>query len=325
MGRWRNPATGCSVDTQRSMKLRKLASLANLVQQLENIVSPWLGEDSETLEIKRKFKSRPVHIFKMHKIIYTADLHGNKPFYERLAKRAKEIDVKAVVLGGDLCPRTDGDAEENISFQSKFIKEFMIPLLHKLKKDVYLIMGNDDFRINFPLLEKAGKNIHSIHKRSMKIHDKSVAGYSFVNPTPFRLKDWEKPDDEKKEKPKQIFDIVITSAAKEDGTIEQDLQNMKGNSIYVTHAPPFGTKLDAIADEMHVGSKAIKRFIDKEQPLLTLHGHIHESPKISGSWIDKIGKTISINVGSSYPEDKLNCAIIDLDDLDNIKYQELLP
>ena len=56
---------------------------------------------------------------------------------------------------------------------------------------------------------------------------------------------------------------------------------------------------------------------------MALHGHIDESPKMSGSWKDKIGKTICINAGSGYPEDKLNCVIIDLGNLNDIKYFEL--
>ena len=81
--------------------------------------------------------------------------------------------------------------------------------------------------------------------------------------------------------------------------------------------------MDIIADGAHVGSKAVMEFIENKQPPLTLHGHIHESPKMSGSWKDKIGKTICVNVGSSYPEDKLNCVVIDVDDLSDMKYLEL--
>ena len=88
------------------------------------------------------------------------------------------------------------------------------------------------------------------------------------------------------------------------------------------HAPPFGTKLDIITSKEHVGSKAIRNFIEKEQPFLTLHGHIHESPRMSGSYFDKIGSTLCINVGSSYPNNILNCVIVDIETL-NLKYLEL--
>lgn len=242
------------------------------------------------------------------KLIYSADLHGNESFYKRLLKKAEGENVSAVVIGGDLCPKG------GINNQKIFQENFLVPLFKQFKqknkdKEIYLIMGNDDFRVNLQVLQKSDEVgiLKLIHKKSVKLNNKyNIAGYSFVNPTPFRLKDWEK----------------------EDGTIEEDLSQLKKLSnpkktIYVIHAPPFNTKLDIITTGMHVGSKAIRQFIEKEQPLLALHGHIHESPKMSGSWKDKLGKTICINVGSSYPEDKLNCVIIDIDNLNDIKYFEI--
>ena len=272
----------------------------------------------------------------MFKLIYTADLHGNEEFYKRLLKKAEDEDTNAIVIGGDLCPRDGFTLKDKINNQRIFLEKFMIPLFKdfRLKNrnlEIYAIMGNDDFRINLEILENAEKQkiLQSIHKKSIKINNKyNIAGYSFVNPTPFRLKDWEKPDFENDNMPAQLFLEEIRSIAKEDGTIEEDLNYLKNLSnpkktIYVIHAPPFNTRLDIVTTSAHVGSKYIRKFIEKEQPLLTLHGHIHESPKMSGSWKDKIGNTICINVGSSYPEDKLNCVVIDIEDLNKIEYFEL--
>lgn len=270
------------------------------------------------------------------KLIYAADLHGNESFYERLLKKTKDENIDAIVIGGDLCPRAGDTTKEKINNQKFFLEKFIVPLFKKFKqnnknKEIYAIMGNDDFRINLKILENGEKNkiLESINKKSVKLNkDFNIAGYSFVNPTPFRLKDWEKPDFENDKTPQQLFLEEIRSIEKEAGTIEEDLNQLKKLSnpkrtIYVIHAPPFNTNLDTITAGIHVGSKSIRGFIEKEQPLLTLHGHIHESPKISGSWKDKIKKTTCINVGSSFPEDKLNCIVINLDDLNNIKYFEL--
>ena len=272
----------------------------------------------------------------MPKIIYTADLHGNKEFYKRLIDKAEKEKVNAVVIGGDLCGRDGGTMKEKIENQKNFLEDFMIQLFKDFKKknentELYIIMGNDDFRINLEVLENAEKNkiLKSIHKKSVKLNKNlNLAGYSFVNPTPFRLKDWEKPDFESDKMPHQLFSEEIRSIEKENGAIETDLKNLKKlsepkNTIYVIHAPPFNTKLDVITTGIHVGSMAVRQFVEKEQSLLTLHGHIHESPQMSGSWKDKIGKTTCINVGSSYPEDKLNCIVVDTEDLNNIKYFEL--
>ncbi len=272
----------------------------------------------------------------MFKLLYTADLHGNEEFYKRLLKKAEKGNVNAIIIGGDLCDRNGRTITERIHNQRRFLESFMIPSFKQFKqknknKEIYAIMGNDDFRINLEILENAEKEkiLKSIHKKSLKLNKNvKIAGYSFVNPTPFRLKDWEKPDFDVDNMPKQLFFEEIRSIGKEEGTISKDLNQLKKLSepkktIYVIHAPPFNTKLDIIANGTHVGSKAVREFIEKEQPMLTLHGHIHESAKMSGSWRDEIGQTICINVGSSYPEDKLNCVVIDVDDLNNIGYFEL--
>ena len=270
------------------------------------------------------------------KLIYTADLHGNEEFYKRLLKKAEQGNMNAVVIGGDLCGREGNTIKEKIQNQKLFLEKFMIPLFKEFKKknkniEIYVIMGNDDFRANISILENADKNkiLHSIHKKSIKLNKNiNIAGYSFVNPTPFRLKDWEKPDFEGDKIPQQLFAEEIRSVEKEHGTIQEDLNKFKKLSnpkktIYAIHAPPYSTKLDIITTAIHVGSKAVREFIEKEQPLLALHGHIHESPKMSGSWKDRINKTFCINVGSSYPEDKLNCVIINIENLNNIEYFEL--
>jgi Icc-related predicted phosphoesterase len=57
--------------------------------------------------------------------------------------------------------------------------------------------------------------------------------------------------------------------------------------------------LDLIQGGKSAGSHSIKAFIEEHQPLLTLHGHIHESPDLSGAYFDRIGETLSINPGQS--------------------------
>jgi Icc-related predicted phosphoesterase len=49
--------------------------------------------------------------------------------------------------------------------------------------------------------------------------------------------------------------------------------------------------IDNTTLDVHVGSIAIRRFIEKRQPLITLHGHIHESARLTGSWRERLGRT----------------------------------
>jgi hypothetical protein len=96
-------------------------------------------------------------------------------------------------------------------------------------------------------------------------------------------------------------------------------------AIFNLHVPPYDSGLD-IAPQLDedlrpvvtpgigimtipVGSKAVRTLIEKYQPMLGLHGHIHES---RGS--AKIGRTLCINPGSEYGEGILHGVIIDLDE-----------
>jgi len=89
---------------------------------------------------------------------------------------------------------------------------------------------------------------------------------------------------------------------KNEKDIEKDLKKISKKSdpkktIYCFHAPPFNTDLDVTYSGQHVGSEAILNFIKKEQPYLSLHGHIHESPLMTSTIGQIIGKTMCFNPG----------------------------
>jgi Icc-related predicted phosphoesterase len=84
------------------------------------------------------------------------------------------------------------------------------------------------------------------------------------------------------------------------------------NALFLFHTPPHETRLDRAAldgkmidhvpFDLHVGSIAVRRFIEAKQPLVTLHGHIHESTRLTGVWHDRIGRTHSFNAAHEGPE-----------------------
>jgi Icc-related predicted phosphoesterase len=105
--------------------------------------------------------------------------------------------------------------------------------------------------------------------------------------------------------------------------IEKQIKQVKNleNAVFNLHVPPHNSKLDEapLLDENlvpidggrtygPVGSTAVRKAIEEYQPLLGLHGHIHES---KGSV--KIGRTLCLNPGSSYTEGALSGYIINLD------------
>ena len=60
--------------------------------------------------------------------------------------------------------------------------------------------------------------------------------------------------------------------------------------------------VDHVPLDVHVGSIAVRRFIEAKQPLLTLHGHVHESTRLTGEWMTQIGRTTCINGAHDGPE-----------------------
>jgi len=90
------------------------------------------------------------------------------------------------------------------------------------------------------------------------------------------------------------------------------------NAVYNIHVPPYKSGLDDAAELdkdlrpvlagqsiIPVGSKALREVIEKNQPLLSLHGHIHE-----GRGTTRIGKTLCINPGSMYEQGSLLGALV---------------
>jgi uncharacterized protein len=98
------------------------------------------------------------------------------------------------------------------------------------------------------------------------------------------------------------------------------VSNFSG-AIFTFHAPPYGTGLDlapaleglkVVTKGGHtilvpVGSTAVRKTIEEFQPLLALHGHVHESRGTK-----MIGRTLCINAGSEYSEGVLRGALITL-------------
>lgn len=99
-------------------------------------------------------------------------------------------------------------------------------------------------------------------------------------------------------------------------SIEQDLATIpigRPPLILVAHTPPYGV-LDVDTQGQHAGSAAVYDWIVQRQPLLTLHGHIHEAPEHTGQWTARIGATICVNPGPTTATD-LRVVVIDTADL----------
>lgn len=258
------------------------------------------------------------------KAFFVSDLHGRKTRYDKLFEAINSEMPQLVLIGGDVLPSGISIISDD-SINGDFLDDYLRGKFESLKdkmKDKYptflMIAGNDDpkaYEKTFIEFEEKGYWKY-INGKVIKFDEYYIAGYAYVPPTPFLLKDWEKYDvsrfvDVGCVSPEEGF----RSVKKEEHvikheTISEDLELLtKGmdfsKSIFLFHSPPYKTNLDRISTngkmvdyvqpDENVGSIAIRRFIENSQPLLTLHGHIHESTSITGEWKDAIRKTICVN------------------------------
>jgi hypothetical protein len=177
--------------------------------------------------------------------------------------------------------------------------------------------------------------IENLHMETRILGAYTLLGLSYVPPTPFQLKDFERWDEAPEPDSDAYSYRCIMGTPRgfmvmEDfqsyldslPTLKQELRQLPvkdpAHTVAVIHAPPFNTKCDVLFDGRHIGSKAVRSWIEKNQPRLALHGHVHESPKISGTFFDRVGSTTVINPGCDHARPHL--VFIDLDNPAEIEH-----
>lgn len=283
-----------------------------------------------------------------------ADIHGNMVQYEKIKEIVMQKHVSFVFLCGDLLPKTGGTwTPENkvrtIKMQQDFINEYFLTYLAELGKltRVYAIFGNDDFKSNHHLVKGADiPNVTFLDREVERLgvgdQDMYVAGYPYIGVTPFLHKDWERWDKEPGDIAHKLYRTDGYSSADgkhfavdlndDTATIRADLEWLAGLSdprktVYIFHEAPYDTPLDMIAsnnkyikgDHLHIGSIAIREFIEKEQPLVTMHGHIHETYDESGDYKWQSGKSVSLTAANDFSSNTLSYVLFSLPDMSRVE------
>lgn len=268
------------------------------------------------------------------RFIYACDLHGDKYKYKNLLEIAKNGKIKYLVLGGDLLPKECGD---RINEQKIFIEQYLNNYFEELKKNnikCICILGNDDLEIldkNFNEICKKHDNVFNIDQKKVSFGDITFIGLSKVLDHPFGCKD-RVVIEEGLEMPFQLSNIIYVDKCRNMLSVDEwqdyrnDIEKMenvleklpkakKGNKvIYVFHNPPFGLGLDVCRDKSQVGSKAITNFLEKSNAYMSLHGHIHESYRVTGIWKNELIGTICIQTGQTERHSKdIFYSIVDTD------------
>jgi Icc-related predicted phosphoesterase len=166
---------------------------------------------------------------------------------------------------------------------------------------VFMAPGNDDhFEVDQIISDS--KAIVNCNNKNVMLGDHEMITFSWANPTP-----WNTPREKSDEELEPMLEELVS------------LVKEKSNAIFNFHAPPYGFALDLAPEltkdlvqaadrRIHVGSRAVAKMIEKYQPLIGLHGHIHES-----RGAQKVKRTLIINPGSEYSEGILKGAMIVLD------------
>lgn len=267
--------------------------------------------------------------------VLVSDLHGRAELYRKLFSLIQQENPRAVFLGGDLLPSGSLLWGSKRFGQNNFLHDFLLPELRTLRGLIrknyprfFLILGNDDARSEENAFCRYENLWQYMHLRKTDFENYSIYGYSCVPPTPFALKDWERYDVAHFADPGSIppeegrFSVVLPENESGFPTMQEDLEKLAGQdalsqAIFLFHSPPYrthldraaldGRQVDGVPLDVHVGSMAIRRFIETRQPMVTLHGHVHESAGLSGSWQEKIGRTFCFSAAHDGPELAVVC------------------
>jgi Icc-related predicted phosphoesterase len=272
------------------------------------------------------------------RIFYTTDLHGKIWKYEAIVKILKNTKVDLAIIGADILPNG-----QTILKNELFINVYLSKFFQRVRIPTIIDFGNDDFYMFYDLFKECVDkcdHVYISHMNEVVINDYSIIGMHYVPDYPFGIKDWCRSEKDYLIDPLQLGPPVQTmSGHMEDikdlkeyfrnlPMIEDYLSMLPKPSckkvIYNMHAPPRNLGFDICnSGRSKVGSYAITKFIIDRKPLLTLHGHIHESSYYSGLTINKlIPETISIQPGQL--SDFTYCTF-DLDDIGETYLKTVIP
>jgi len=204
------------------------------------------------------------------KIIAFGDIHMATSILEKI-KDLSAADL--VIVTGDIT-----------NFGNRRDAKIVMNEILEFNKNLLCLAGNLDNSDVNDYLDDLNMNLHAqAHIVKRKV---CVFGVGGSNRTPFNTP-WEFEEDE-------LFTLAQEGflQAKELIELAKPITGYTIPAIFISHAPPFKTKVDRLVNGKHVGSKAVRKFIEINQPAMCIVSHIHES---KGE--DVIGNTRIINPG----------------------------
>ena len=240
---------------------------------------------------------------------------------ERIARTATELDqMQAAISTNGMYPLiVDADEARLLEEDERRREEvFERALLDELRLWVeladerlggtearaYVIPGNDDpWSIDEVLA--GGSSVVACDERIELVGPHELVSFGYSNRNPWKT-------------PRELDEEEIYARLKR---LTEQLENPE-RAIFNIHVPPWESSLDTafeVDEELHyvtkggrpheipTGSRAVRQIIEEAQPVLSLHGHIHESKGVT-----KIGRTVAINPGSDYGSGHLDGCLVHL-------------
>jgi Icc-related predicted phosphoesterase len=221
-------------------------------------------------------------------------------FYDYVCEldEAKALEADRDGLHALFVDKMNDRLQSWLEFASEYLEPHGVPL--------WVIPGNDDdFSVDSIL--NAAQYARNVDHEIVEIdehHELVSMGDTSMTP-------WECPRDY----PESHMRVAVRD-------LVEKIRNPAG-AIFNFHCPPFNTKIDqapALNANLEIeheagqvlmtsaGSPAIRRAVEEVQPLLSLHGHIHEA-----RGVQKLGRTVALNPGSEYAEGIMKAAIVNLE------------
>ncbi len=212
------------------------------------------------------------------KILHFTDLHSNLDGIDNIATEIKEAEL--IILSGDIT-----------HFGNKEDARKIVEAFSEINENIVAVSGNCDHKDVVNYLEDKGINIE---EKNILFNGFNIIGLGGSLFTPFNT-------------PNEYNEDYYQDILEKIGTLKS-----ANPTIIVSHQPPFNTILDKMMAVMHVGSKSLRKVIEKDEPLICVCGHIHES-----TGIDKIGKTQIVNPGpwrdKKYASIEINDKSVDIE------------
>ncbi len=194
-----------------------------------------------------------------HRFIAVGDIHGDVANMGRIPDISR---ADGIIVTGDLTIR--GDRSEG---------KRVIDVVRAVNPVVYAQIGNMDRQEIDDWLSAEEINIH---RRVEELsHGVGLMGIGWSTPTPFGT-------------PSEISEEGLARWIDETHALSAAYSRL----VVVVHTPPYATATDRLPSGVHVGSPAVRAFLERVQPVLCVTGHIHESRAV-----DRIGRTTVINPG----------------------------